>query len=460
MRNIARLFIAVILCSASGAFAQTPNVDQESKSRARRGAVEQKAAEAAALAKAAPVEAEISFDQILKAPGDIELNERFAGQQIRRGDLRGAATTLERVLLLASGRDRTRMLYAAVLYRLDDISDAERELNILLARSLPQEVKAEADKYMKLVAASRRRTHFDVRLSLGYGYDDNRNAGPQSGQKLFFGSPLNLSDSSKRREDTNVQFAGSAGVSHEIGARGHSVFARVGYYRGEQTVVNILDLQAYTAKAGGVLHTRFADFTPTLGFDHVLLSQSSYLHSFNQGLRVSRRLTRRTEVWADFTREDQGFMRTSLVPLGNERKGDQYDLSLGGAHLLTAFDRLSLTIGHRRKLAKVRYSAYRRESLSFEYTRLLGRGMFAVAGLATDFDRYDCEDGTVSPIVRHDDALTGQLLFGAPLSLLWKPLDGFTGTLGYEHFLQHSNLTNYQYANNKLTALLTYKWGI
>lgn len=458
MRNTLRLFIVMILGASVATAAQAPNIDQESNDRSRRGALEEKAAQAAAEAT---VTADIPFADILKAPGDIELNERFAVQQIRRGDLRGAATTLERVLLLAPGRDRTRMLYAAVLYRLDDAADAGREIELLLARPLPDDLKAEAAKYKKLVAASQRRTHFDARLSLGYGYDDNRNAGPDSDQKLFFGSALNLSDGSKRKQDTNVQFAGSVGASREVGgARGHSVFARIGYYRGEQTVVNILDLQAYSASLGGVYHTRLADFTPTLGFDHVLLSRSTYLRSFSQGLRVSRRLTHRAEVWGSLTRDDQGFIRTPLIPLGDERQGDQYDLSLGGAYLLTASDRLTATLGHRRKQAKMRYYAYRRESLGLEYTRLLGRGMFAVVGLTADFDRYASEDATVSPVVRHDDALTGQLLFGAPLSLLWKPLDAFTGTLGYERFQQRSNLLNYQYKNDKLTALLTYKWGI
>jgi len=461
MRKTPRLFVVAVLCAAVRASAQTPNVDQESQGRARRGALQEKAVQEAEIASSSLSDAEIGFDQILGAPGDIALNERFAGQQIRRGDLRGAATTLERVLLLAPERDRTRLLYAAVLYRLDDAPDTERELKLLISRAIPPDVKDEAEKYLKLVETGKRRTHFDARLSLGYGYDDNRNAAPDSNQRLFLGQALDLSDSSRHKQDTNVQFAGSAGVSREIGgARGHSVFARVGYYRGEQTTVNILDLQAYTVKGGGVLHTRWADLTPTIGFDHVLLSQSTYLRSFNQGLRLSRRLSRRSEIWADFSHEDQDFRRTPLIPLGDERKGDQYDWGLGASYLLTAFDRLSMTLGHRRKYALQVFDAYRRESLALEYTRLLGRGMFLVAGLSAQYDRYDRADNTISEMNRHDDAYTAQLLYGAPLSLLWKPLDAFTGTLGYQRFQQRSNLTNYQYSNDQLTALVTYKWGI
>ena len=51
-------------------------------------------------------------------------------------------------------------------------------------------------------------------------------------------------------------------------------------------------------------------------------------------------------------------------------------------------------------------------------------------------------------------------MFGMPLKLFWKPLAGFTGTLGYEGFQQASNLINYKYTYNRLSAMVTYKWGI
>lgn len=454
-----KFLLLPLLLAAGAASAQNPapNVDRESQDASRRGALEQKAAAAAAAAKIG--EDEITFEQILAAPGDVALNERYAREQIQRGDLRGAATTLERVIMLAPQRDATRLLYAAVLYRLDDPADAERELKIVQSRQATGALREEADKYMKLVAASKRLTHFDARVSFGYGYDHNRNAAPDSGTRLFVGRPVILDSRSTHQSDTNVQFAGSLGVTREIGANRHSVFARVGYFRGEQTLLDLFDLQAYSARAGGTVHTPWADFTPSVGFDHVLLSQSTYLRSLNAGVRVSRKLSRRSEVWTSLDREDQGFIKTPLLATGDERRGDQYSWALGGLYILTPFDRLSATLGHRRKLAKAVRNAYRRESLGVEYTHLLGRGMFLVAGLSGDFDRYDRADNTVSEMVRHDNAATFTLLYGAPLSLLWKPLDGFTGTLGYERFQQDSNLTNYKYSNNKLTALVSYAWG-
>jgi hypothetical protein len=457
-----KFLLPLFLIAAVAASAQNPapNVDRESQDASRRGAAERKAAELAAQAQSASA-AEVTFDQILAAPGDVDLNERFARQQINRGDLRGAATTLERVLILAPGRDRTRLLYAAVLYRLDALQDAERELRLVLARPAPADVLAEANAYLKLVEGRKRKTHFDARVSVGYGYDDNRNSAAASDTNLFFGTPVLLNPASRRRDDTNVTFAGGLGISREFGgAKPQRLFANLGYYRGEQTLINTLDLQAYSVSAGAALHFRGFALTPSFGFDHVLLSQSTYLRDWWQGLRVSRVVRPRVEVWGDFRHEDQSFVRTPLVTNATDRTGDQFDLSLGASWIASPRDRFAITAGHRRKYALAVAQAYRRESLGADYTRLLGRGMFLAAGLTGQFDRYDRPDTTLSTQGRDDDALIVQLLFGAPLSLLWKPLSGFTGTLGYERFQQVSNLVNYEYTNNRLTAMIAYKWGI
>ncbi|MBI3289628.1 MAG: DUF560 domain-containing protein, partial [Elusimicrobia bacterium] len=317
-----------------------------------------------------------------------------------------------------------------------------------------------ARRYRKMIEGHQRRTHFEARLSLGYGYDDNRNSAASSDQNLFFGVPVLLNRDSRRQDDTSVTWAGALGFSRDFGgARPRKAFANLGYYRGEQTRMNILDLQAYSASGGVSLYYRGFEFVPTIGFDHVLLSQSSYLRDLWQGLRVARKIRPRVQLWTEFRHEDQSFVRTPLIINAADRTGDQYDLSVGAVWIASPRDRLEFSAGHRVKHARAVASAYRRESLSVDYTRLLGRGMFLAVGFAEQFDRYHRADLTISSQGRSDDALIARLLFGMPLNLVWKPLNGFTGTLGVERFQQSSNLINYDYFNNRLTALVAYKWG-
>jgi hypothetical protein len=404
---------------------------------------------------------EIPFEKILANPGGLDLNERFARQQIVAGDLRGAATTIERVLILAPGRDRTRLLYAAVLYRLDARVDAERELRVVLGRSAPDDVIIEARRYLKLIEGRKRKTHFDARIGVGYGYDENRNAASDADQNLFFGAPVLLNRDSRRQEDTHTVFSGGLGVTREFGgAKPKKAFANLGYYRGEQTVVNALDLQAYSASGGFILSFIGWEITPTVGVDHVSLSQSAYLRSLAAALRLSRKVRPRVLVWGELRRDDQKFMRTRLVATAQDRTGEQYDISAGVQWVATPRDRLGFSVAHRRKFARRQSLAYRRESLGIDYTRLLGRGTFLAAGLSGQFDRYEIADVTIAGFGRQDNAMIASLLYGAPLELLWKPLSGFLGTLGVERFQQSSNIVNFDYSNNRLSAMISYKWGI
>jgi hypothetical protein len=365
------------------------------------------------------------------------------------------------VLILAPGRDRSRLLYAAVLYRLDALADAARALRLLQGRALPAPLAEEAKAYLKLVSSRRRKSHFDARVFFGYGYDDNRNSASDSDRALFLGTPVRLNPESRRKEDTFVSWGGSLGASLDFGgAKPHKAFLGVGYYRAEQTLVDLLDLQAYSAGGGVTLRWRGWELTPFGAFDHVLLSQSTYLRNASQGLRLLRKLAPRVDGWAEFRREDQAFVRTPLIVNADDRTGDQFDYSLGASWAATPRDRFGATLLHRRKYAKAVAFAYRRESIGVDYTRLLGRGMFLATGITGQFDRYDRPDRAISHLGREDDAFTATLQYGAPLDLLWSPLKGFTAVLGVERFQQTSNLLNYDYSNNRVSGTVAYKWGI
>ena len=61
------------------------------------------------------------FDAVLAAPDDPDLNLEFARRAADAGDLNGAAGALERVLIADPNRHGARLMYAVILYRLDDI---------------------------------------------------------------------------------------------------------------------------------------------------------------------------------------------------------------------------------------------------------------------------------------------------------------------------------------------------
>jgi Flp pilus assembly protein TadD len=75
-------------------------------------------------------EREVTYEDVLANPDNIDLNFAYAQVQIARGDLKNAAATLERILLIEQDLPRVRLLYAIVLFRLDNLDEAERELHL------------------------------------------------------------------------------------------------------------------------------------------------------------------------------------------------------------------------------------------------------------------------------------------------------------------------------------------
>ncbi len=122
----------------------------------------------------------VTYEQILADPDNIDLNLRYAKQQIARNDIVGAATTLERILLINPELLQVRLLYAVVLFRLDNYEEAERELLALRDRQMPPSLRRELDSYVQEIRRRRRHTRFALTSTIGWQWDRNRNAASSS----------------------------------------------------------------------------------------------------------------------------------------------------------------------------------------------------------------------------------------------------------------------------------------
>src|SRR5262249_26962011 len=98
--------------------------------------------------------------------------------QIRQGDLLGALSTLERILLKNPNIPRVRLIYAIVLYRLNAVAEAERELDNVLKLRMDDGLRRELEYYRGQIAREKQATKFTAILRFGWNYDSNRNAAP------------------------------------------------------------------------------------------------------------------------------------------------------------------------------------------------------------------------------------------------------------------------------------------
>ncbi|WP_306252694.1 tetratricopeptide repeat protein [Parvularcula sp. IMCC14364] len=115
---------------------------------------------------------EITFADVVRDPSNAELNYNYAVQQMTAGDLVSAAAALERILLTDPNRHDVRLLYAVVLFRMNDLQAADRELVQLEGANLSADLAADYDYYRARVQEGRQSSRVSGQFVAGIGYDD------------------------------------------------------------------------------------------------------------------------------------------------------------------------------------------------------------------------------------------------------------------------------------------------
>jgi hypothetical protein len=460
-----KIYILILSISSLGGSLCAQDLEKDVQKPARDTTQQVQAAKLAeqAAQQTAPGE-DVTWEEVMAHPDDIQLNYRYARQQVRRGDLKGAAATLERILMVDPDQHEVRLFYAVVLYRLDNMAEASRELDSLQTLPLPGALRQEADRYVLAVRNRAQRTQVSGSLSTGFEYDTNRNAAPASGQALFDDTPILLTGSSQRRDDTSILLMANAGIRHDLGSQaGHEIFANFNYYQAEQTLDKMLNLKAYSGQAGGVYKGGFFKATPELIIDDVELAQSTFLHDYGADVRFDIPYLRKTNFFFEVKDVMQQYMATTDIPTAAQRTGVQVDFTAGSEHLLGPSMKFGTLLGYSRKDAEQDYWAFSRWVAGVNHAWLMGKGTFLLSSFTFDYDIYNGWDPMLTPtaqIMRRDKTMRASATVGGPLAFIHPRLNDLVWTFTYEYYQALSNVMNYAYSNNKIAAMLTYRWEV
>ena len=131
------------------------------------------------------------IDLVFDDPTNLELNFALFQQQMATGDLDGAASTLERVLLVDPRSKLAKMLMADVSLRKGDFLVARNILgNLLQEEDTPDEMAARAEALLAEVDARLDPTKVQARMALEYGSTENAFGWANSDEILFLNLPI------------------------------------------------------------------------------------------------------------------------------------------------------------------------------------------------------------------------------------------------------------------------------
>lgn len=410
----------------------------------------------------APSGPPVTYEEVLRSPDDVALNIRFVQQRVAQGDLKSAVTTLERVLFLAPANAELRLLYAIVLFRLDNLQEAERELRALDPSQLSPSSRVEAGRYLDEIAKRSRTTRVTYSLGTGLEYNSNRNAFPRKKVNLFGDIPFPATPG--RRGDVSRFLLGAVGIRHDLGHQDEHelVFNAVGYVT-KQAEIDTQDLGALSLEGGASL--KIADgwsVSPLVTHSRVMLDDQSYMRASGLKLRADWSALRSVDLYASAWAQTQTFLATSSAATAPTRSGARYDLEFGSAWAVAPAHRLGASVTLTRKAAQESYNAYDGYEASLSHLWLLGGGQFVATSASMGTDRYVDPDPTIASVTRRDDNRRVRTGYTLPLGSLlgWAgdgvaaSLEGVTLTFSAEYFSARSNIPNYAYSNLRLQTML------
>jgi tetratricopeptide (TPR) repeat protein len=402
-----------------------------------------------------PASGEITLEQILADPDNIELSFRYAEQRAAAGDLLAAAAALERILILRPDAVGPRLFYAFTLYRLGDFAQAAEQLTIVQRADLSPADRELVETYL---ARAQRRTGpllGVARLSVGARFDSNVNGAPDSARGVAFGADADLV--TDKQPDVGLLAAGDLLLRYDPGwPSGSTLFGRFYLFGDQKIEEQSLSFAGLGAALGSTLIVPDYEIEPSLVVSQSFADYDDYLLSYGGDLQVRRFMSRRWDLRGAAFALYEDYHNVEADSDAERRDGARLGLGVGATVRLQPRHELLLDIVYEYKDADAGYYAYSRVEGDVRYDFLLGGGQYLRLAGQVRFDQYDDPDPLIDPGTTRDDLwLRARVVYGVTLD----DLAGLVGvrlptaardlgaSIALEYLKRFSNINNYEFSN-------------
>ena len=394
----------------------------------------------------------LSSQEVYENPDDHQLNLRYAKQEIKRGEMLNAASALERMLYANPNWHSARLLYAAVLYRLDDPKAAMRELSLLENRNLNTQQVETYERYLvdfekplpprsTATSGGIYAPHDAVKGSLNIGFRADNNAGNALTDVGFgFDNQGDVSLQVQGRVDLSTDItethkvAAYAAIGGQI--RRHQTFSQADY--------DVIDLQ------GGLRAKPGKSGLISLGLDarQINISGEKYLQQIGPRVNLNQKISEDLKASASVSVYHQNYDVLRAATLEDERDGYRTRFQIGLQKQLKPSEKLTISVGYDTKTAEIGAFAYQGPQALLGFEKSLDEGVYAKTQL--QLRRLDYRDSLVGNI---DERIDTRFAARQSLSV---PLKAITGSstvkaaaieLGLNYNKRASNVDANDYEN-------------
>jgi tetratricopeptide (TPR) repeat protein len=229
-----------------------------------------------------------AFKAMAADPGNLDKTFRFAELASQIGDLEGAVSALERMLLLNPNLPRVRLELGVLYYRLGSQAAARAYIvRALESPDLPPPVRERAEKVLAMIDKAAAPSKLSGLAMVGLRYQSNANAAPGGDIKIG-GIDAHLDQTSTATKDFNAFALSTLRHLYDLGTQyGDMLDTQLVVYGARQFKRSDVNL-AYASLTSGP-RTWIYDDTwarPYVGLDYVLLDKRTEYFSPTGGMTV------------------------------------------------------------------------------------------------------------------------------------------------------------------------------
>lgn len=354
-----------------------------------------------------------------------------------------AVTLYQAILVRDPNLPRVRLELGRAYAALGEAEKARNEFHAVLAANPPRAV---GDNIRAVIESIPSQKRWNVRLSGGYLYDSNVNAGPMNGSVLMFGLPFLLSRDSLKRSDSGYTF--SLGASHQLPLDGSlALQTDVQYNRTDYTTLDQFNSDIFSLSTGPTWRQGGNIFSLPLLFENVLIGQQRFSTAVGIAPQVLLPVTGRLFVNAAMTGQAKDYHVSEGV-----RDGTLWSASTGARYYLGQSTFLQATYRHGEENTREEYIDNRSNGLSLAFHAALPAGFSFYLSPGATKTRYAAQEQAFD--ARRRDTL---YTLTANLAKEFKSTGNaaVSVAIGYTYSHNDSNLTLYEYKRNQISAQIS-----
>lgn len=270
------------------------------------------------------------FDRMLHDPDNLNVALAYATLSVKVGDLEGAISTLERMLIFSPGLARLQLELGVLYYRLGNFDTAKSYFeSATRGINSPAIVAQRAQEYLEIVEKKLKRFVWSSKTFVGLRWQSNVSSAPDATTFTVNNLPFTIGKNAGKKSDFGLVTSSSAHFEYDLHNQGDKLELDYVDFGTKQLRESKLDSAVSEVTFGPSFNLgRFnldATFASVYAIANgALLDNKAYFGTLGVGSRIVNRPNSKTELVLKGEYRRQWFNNTSRLPALSDQNGDEY----------------------------------------------------------------------------------------------------------------------------------------